>query len=53
VVLLSTDEEIDAALYDNLSRFVRHTYLLDHNTTAGTTEIVSGYWWSKGSPNAA
>lgn len=45
VILLSTDEEIDAELLSRLGPHVNTTYLLDIDDAAGTTRIEEGYFW--------
>lgn len=47
VLLLSTDEEIDAGLYPLLSPTVSRSYLLDHDDKAAATTIRPGYWWDQ------
>ncbi len=45
VVLLSTDEEIDAALMKRLSPHVGRTYRLVHDDASGTSRVEQGYFW--------
>lgn len=47
VILLSTDEEIDNALYKDLEPFIARTYRLDYDDRAGATKIVPGYFWQR------
>ncbi|MFE9938941.1 DNA sulfur modification protein DndD [Streptomyces hirsutus] len=53
VLLLSTDEEIDAYLLGRLKKSVARTYTLVHDDTEFTTNVVEGYWWSAGDQNVA
>lgn len=53
VLLLSTDEEIDAALYARLRPQLARTYLLVHDDASGTTTIRDGFWWDEGNHNVA
>lgn len=45
VLLLSTDEEIDAKLYERLRPRIVRSYLLDYDETSRTTTVRDGYWW--------
>lgn len=45
VLLLSTDEEIDAQLFSTLAGHIEASYLLKHDAQADMTRIESGYWW--------
>ena len=45
VLLLSTDEEIDAHLYKRLEPRIVRSYLLDYDETTRTTTVREGYWW--------
>jgi DNA sulfur modification protein DndD len=45
VILLSTDEEIDEQLYEELKPFIGHTYRLDYDDRSGATTVVPGYFW--------
>ncbi|MEX2258527.1 MAG: DNA sulfur modification protein DndD, partial [Woeseia sp.] len=45
VILLSTDEEIDEALYAELDDSLAHTYTLDYNDRSSSTAIMPGYFW--------
>lgn len=45
VILLSTDQEIDQPTWDILRPFIGHTYLLEHDATAGYTTVREGYFW--------
>ena len=47
VLLLSTDEEIDEALYQRLAPELSRTYLLEHDDESGTTTIRDGFWWDR------
>lgn len=47
VLLLSTDEEIDARLLPQLADSIGAAYLLEHDADDDRTTIRSGYWWSK------
>jgi DNA sulfur modification protein DndD len=47
VILLSTDEEIDKSLYEELEPHIARTYRLDYDDRAGSTKIVPGYFWSR------
>ncbi|HMN14374.1 MAG TPA: DNA sulfur modification protein DndD, partial [Bellilinea sp.] len=44
VLLLSTDEEIVGNYLKELKPFISRTYLLDHNETAGQTNLTKGYF---------
>lgn len=45
VILLSTDEEIDRAHHQLLSKSISHQHLLTFNETAQATTITPGYFW--------
>jgi DNA sulfur modification protein DndD len=45
VVLLSTDEEIDAGLLVRLAPRIGRMYQLVHEDTSGATRIEPGYFW--------
>lgn len=45
VILLSTDEEIDAKLYEELEPYIGHKYRLDYDDRTGATHVVPGYFW--------
>jgi DNA sulfur modification protein DndD len=45
VLLLSTDEEIDADLLDALSPSVGRSYELQHDDRESCTRVVEGYFW--------
>lgn len=45
VLLLSTDQEIDAKLYEILKPRVAQSYLLTHDEQSGHTSVDVGYWW--------
>lgn len=47
VILLSTDEEIDKKLYEELEPFIARTYRLEYDDRAGATKVVPGYFWEK------
>ena len=53
VLLLSTDEEIDAYLLGRLKKSVARTYTLVHDETDFTTNVVEGYWWGAGYQHVA
>ncbi len=44
VLLLSTDEEIVGNYLKELKPFISRTYLLEHNETAGQTNLTEGYF---------
>ncbi len=44
VVLLSTDEEIDAAQFKRLRPYVGRQYRLEFDSSAGSTRVVPGYF---------
>lgn len=46
VLLLSTDEEIDAGLLPQLAGSISAAYLLEHYAENDRTAIRSGYWWN-------
>lgn len=46
VLLLSTDEEIDADLRRLLAPAIARDYLLEHDDDRGATTIREGYWWT-------
>ena len=45
VLLLSTDEEIDAGLLPDLAPYISASYLLVHDADQDRTSIEPGYWW--------
>lgn len=47
VLLLSTDEEIDANLYRRLLPHTARAYLLEHDDPTGVTTIRPGFWWDQ------
>jgi DNA sulfur modification protein DndD len=47
VLLLSTDEEIDADLHRLLAPAIARDYLLEHDDDRGATTIRDGYWWTQ------
>jgi DNA sulfur modification protein DndD len=49
VLLLSTDEEIDAELFASLSSSIQASYLLKHDAQADSTHVEPGYWWEMSS----
>ena len=49
VLLLSTDEEIDAQLFASLSSSIQASYLLKHDSLADSTHVEPGYWWEMSS----
>ena len=46
VILLSTDEEIDEHLANQLQPSLASTFLLAHDDATHVTTIESGYWWT-------
>jgi hypothetical protein len=42
-ILLSTDEEIDAACYKKLEPSISHSYTLPYDHTRGGTNVVEGF----------
>lgn len=44
VILLSTDQEIDAGLYAKLERLTSHEYLIEYNQDRQSSEIQPGYF---------
>lgn len=46
VLLLSTDEEIVGNYLKELKPFISRTYLLEHNESAGQTNLTKGYFTS-------
>lgn len=44
VILLSTDTEVDDALYEQLRPAVSHAYHLDYDQAEGRTQVSSGYF---------
>lgn len=53
VLLLSTDEEIDAGLLPHLADAISAAYLLEHDADQDQTTIRSGYWWNTEDANVA
>lgn len=47
VLLLSTDEEIDATYYKQLKSAVGRTYHLEYNHDKGCTQVSPGYFWNE------
>ena len=47
VLLLSTDEEIDAEYYQMLKPYIGRTYHLDFDNEEGRTWIRDGYFWNE------
>lgn len=45
VLLLSTDEEIDARYFDQLKPHVGRSYLLKFDDKTGATSVEKGYFW--------
>jgi DNA sulfur modification protein DndD len=45
VLLLSTDEEIDEALYRKLKPWIGRAYMLDFDDSRGATDVRPGYFW--------
>ncbi len=45
VLLLSTDEEIDAGLLPQMAGAISASYLLEHDADQDQTVIRRGYWW--------
>ena len=46
VILLSTDEEIDAESFSRLQRYIGRAYCLQFDEASRSTHIVSGYFWN-------
>lgn len=44
VLLLSTDEEIDAEQYERLRPYISHSYYLDFDEARGRTVVQNGYF---------
>ena len=44
VILLSTDEEIVGSYHRKLEPFVARQYMLDHDESLGSTQVVPGYF---------
>ena len=52
VIILSTDTEIDKNYYDNyLKNNISHCYEINFNNKTNSSEISSGYFWSKSKHN--
>ena len=47
VLLLSTDEEVDEELFDEMKQHIGSAYLLTHRDSDQSTVIVPGYFWEK------
>lgn len=47
VLLLSTDEEIDAEQFHRLKPFISHVYRLDFDPSGSSTRVVQGYFEDK------
>ena len=47
VLLLSTDEEIDAEQFHRLKPFISHVYRLDFDPASSSTKVVHGYFGDK------
>jgi DNA sulfur modification protein DndD len=47
VLLLSTDEEIDAEQFHRLKPFISHVYRLDFDPAGSSTRVVQGYFGDK------
>ena len=47
VLLLSTDEEIDAEQFHRLKPFISHVYRLDFDPVGSSTRVVHGYFGDK------
>lgn len=45
VVMLSTDTEVDASLFEALRPSVSRAYRLEYDTRSGSTVLESGYFW--------
>ncbi|HZU97845.1 MAG TPA: DNA sulfur modification protein DndD [Planctomycetota bacterium] len=45
VLLLSTDEEIDAANFDRLKPWIGRSYRLEFDDEVGSTSVTPGYFW--------
>jgi DNA sulfur modification protein DndD len=46
IILLSTDEEIDADNFNRLQKFIGRTYNLRFDETGRSTDITPGYFWN-------
>lgn len=47
VLLLSTDEEVDEELFDEMKQHIGSAYLLTHRDSDQSTVIVPGYFWER------
>lgn len=45
VVILSTDTEIDAAFYEELTPYISHSYHLFYDPATRSTQVEPGYFW--------
>jgi DNA sulfur modification protein DndD len=45
VIILSTDTEVDEALFDQLSPHIERAFLLDSESGPGGTALQEGYFW--------
>lgn len=48
VIVLSTDEEIDQALFERVSPILGRSYILDHDDARGATTVKKGYFFQGG-----
>ncbi len=48
VVILSTDTEIDKHYYDELNKYVSHTYNIDFNLDETHSKVSDGYFFEEG-----
>ena len=48
VILLSTDEEIDQALFETIKPRLGRVYRLEYNDETASSSILPGYFWQKG-----
>lgn len=51
VILLSTDQEIDQAAWNQLHPHIGHAYRLEHNSDTGHTTAEPGYFWPEPTPS--
>jgi DNA sulfur modification protein DndD len=47
VILLSTDTEVDQALFDELRPSVSHAFHLHYHDNESRTEVTDGYFWQR------
>lgn len=46
VIILSTDTEVDSKYFEDLRKFVSHSYHLKYNPLNMETEVDEGYFWT-------